>query len=518
MSDEQKTLEVSKVKKDEVKKPKNEKGKKSSKGKSIGWFIGVAVLILISLSFVLPQTMFYDTSSSTNSFGKYNNRSIDLTYDSYFYYMLQNYYSYYTQLYGADVAQSYGYNIYYTAYQSALVHEALAEKAEKAGIQVSDQAIAEQVISSGFYSDGENSYSSEVYKSTDDSQRKVYNKWVREYLTEKAVTDDFGSAKTSKGEDNFISDLSADTKSFEYIVLTGDMYPEADTVSYLEGHKDLFQSVSFKRATYATEEEAASALSAIATGAKTIDEAISESVGTDGTDYGTFETVYRFTLDNYLKSTAPETSAEIFASASSSLVGPVSTQSGYSIYFMESAAKDADPSSADVISVVKGYISQYDSDVMKAYLEAKAAEVALEAKDDFTAAAEKYDLDVYTVSGAAENPGESQFIAGLNYLDANGYLSSAVSADASLSSTLFSAPEGTVSDALPSGSSYVIARSVENNGTSSYYASILASMYPSSAVSVSYSDFQNIVLNSDKTEDNFFPAYLNMLTASMGTN
>ena len=155
MSDEQKTLEVSKVKKDEVKKPKNEKVKKSSKGKSIGWFIGVAVLILISLSFVLPQTMFYDTSSSTNSFGKYNNRSIDLTYDSYFYYMLQNYYSYYTQLYGADVAQSYGYNIYYTAYQSALVHEALAEKAEKAGIQVSDQAIAEQVISSGFYSDWE---------------------------------------------------------------------------------------------------------------------------------------------------------------------------------------------------------------------------------------------------------------------------------------------------------------------------------------------------------------------------
>ena len=43
-------------------------------------------------------------------------------------------------------------------------------------------------------------------------------------------------------------------------------------------------------------------------------------------------------------------------------------------------------------------------------------------------------------------------------------------------------------------------------------------MYPSSAVSVSYSDFQNIVLNSDKTEDNFFTAYLNMLTASMGTN
>lgn len=199
-------------------------------------------------------------------------------------------------------------------------------------------------------------------------------------------------------------------------------------------------------------------------------------------------------------------------------MGPVNTQSGYSIYFMESAAKDADPSSADVISVVKGYISKYDSDVMKAYLEAKAAEVALEAKDDFTATAEKYGLDVYTVSGAAENPGESQFIAGLNYLDANGYLSSAVSADASLSSTLFSAPEGTVSDALPSGSSYVIARSVENNGTSSYYASILASMYPSSAVSVSYSDFQNIVLNSDKTEDNFFTAYLNMLTASMGTN
>ena len=96
MSDEEKALEMPVKKNDKDKKPKKKNVKKS-----LGWIIGVVVLILISLTFVLPSTMFYGDSSSAISFGKYDGKSIDYTYDSYFYFQLQNYYSYYVNQYGA---------------------------------------------------------------------------------------------------------------------------------------------------------------------------------------------------------------------------------------------------------------------------------------------------------------------------------------------------------------------------------------------------------------------------------
>ena len=62
MSDEQKALEMPVKKNDKDKKPKKKNVKKS-----LGWIIGVVVLILISLTFVLPSTMFYGDSSSAIS-------------------------------------------------------------------------------------------------------------------------------------------------------------------------------------------------------------------------------------------------------------------------------------------------------------------------------------------------------------------------------------------------------------------------------------------------------------------
>ena len=69
MSDEEKALEMPVKKNDKENKPNKKKTKKS-----LGWIIGVVVLILISLTFVLPSTLFYGDNSSTISFGKYDGK------------------------------------------------------------------------------------------------------------------------------------------------------------------------------------------------------------------------------------------------------------------------------------------------------------------------------------------------------------------------------------------------------------------------------------------------------------
>ena len=198
-------------------------------------------------------------SEICNQFGKnilWDGKSIDYTYDSYFYFQLQNYYNYYVSQYGAETANNYTYNIYYSAYQSALVHEALKEKAEKAGIKTTSASVTDAVVNSGFYSDGTNTFSQEIYNQATDMQHKQIVSWMKDSIPTDEVINSYASSKVSKGETEFISSLSGEARSFEYITLTGEMYPDADAASYIESHSDLFQSVAFTRVTYATEEEA----------------------------------------------------------------------------------------------------------------------------------------------------------------------------------------------------------------------------------------------------------------------
>ncbi|MCI7606530.1 MAG: peptidyl-prolyl cis-trans isomerase [Spirochaetales bacterium] len=511
MSDGEKALEMP------VKKNDNDKKPKKKTKKSLGWIIGVVVLILISLTFLLPSTMFYGDSSSSISFGKYNGNSIELTYDSYFYFQLQNYYNYYVNQYGTDVANNYSYNIYYSAYQSALVHEALKEKAEAAGIKATSKSVSDAVVESGFYSDGEASFSQEIYNQATDMQHKQIVSWMKDSLPTDEVINNYASAKVSKSETEFISSLSDGVRNFEYIALTGEMYPDEDAAAYIESHKDLFQYVGFTRATYATTEEATAALEAIAKGTKTMEEAVAESVDSSTSEGGKISMIYRYALDNYLASTSPDSSAEVFAAEKGTIVGPIYTSEGYSLYLIDQAATDPDTTDSTTLYAAKLYVTQYDNEVMKAFLEGKAAEVFAEAKVDFEAAADKYGLTINTVSSSAENPGDSQYIASFNYSDAsytstgsitNGYLYTAVTADSSFSDKLFSSDYGTVLDPVYASNAYIIVRPMEATGSTSYLSSMISSMYSSYVPSQSLSDYQNTVINSDKVEDNFISGFL----------
>ena len=58
----------------EEKKPKQKKKNE----KTIGWVIGVIILILISITFILPNTIFSQSNAQSITFGKYNKEKIEL--------------------------------------------------------------------------------------------------------------------------------------------------------------------------------------------------------------------------------------------------------------------------------------------------------------------------------------------------------------------------------------------------------------------------------------------------------
>ena len=162
--------------------------------------------------------------------------------------------------------------------------------------------------------------------------------WMKESIPTDEVVDAYASAKVSKGETEFISSLSADARNFEFIALTGDMYPDTDAALYIDSHKDLFQYVSLTRVTYATEAEATAALEAIATGTKTKEEAIAESIDSSKDSNGKIDKIYRFSLDGYLANTSPDSALEIFMAEEGTSIGPVHTSEGYTRFFVDQAA------------------------------------------------------------------------------------------------------------------------------------------------------------------------------------
>ena len=123
---------------------KHNGGKKHQK-RSIGWIIGVVVLILISITFILPTTALSGSGSSIE-FGRYNGEKIELEYGNFFYNQISSLASQYPM----DAANS--FQIYYQAYYATVFETALRQMAEQAGIRTTDSMVNDAIIQSGYFS------------------------------------------------------------------------------------------------------------------------------------------------------------------------------------------------------------------------------------------------------------------------------------------------------------------------------------------------------------------------------
>ncbi len=482
----------------------NVKKKKKKGGFSPLWIVGVVILILISLTFVLPTTLFSSTQSAI-SFGKYDGKSIELTNTSYLYYQLQSIYSYYVQNYGESTASSYMYSIYYSAFQQAVVNEAFQTLAEKAGFSATNKQVSDAVVNSGYYSDGTNTYSQTVYDSATDLQKEQIVAWMKQYVVFNEVQNTIESAPVSSAESSFIASLSSKRRTIEYLTLTESLYPDEDALEYAGERADLFKVVSYTYAVYGTEDEAKAALEALTAGTKTMDEAVGESTSSSSKE------------ENYFRFQAGDSLDELYSASAGAFVGPVSTGSGYAVYHIESAAADPDYSDSSVLASIKSYINTNDSEVIKAYLDTIIDTVYAEASSDFEEAADEYGLDIRQVSDVALNTGNSQFIYSYSYTSenaqysgssTNGYIYTEAETDPSWNEKLFSVDYNTVLEPVYVNSAYVIARPVESTASDSYTSTLLSNMYSSYAPQYGLVDYESRILASDKLENNFFQAFI----------
>ena len=457
-------------------KEKKEKEKKEKKhGRSIGWIIGVVVLILISVTFVLPTTVFSTNNGQKIVFGSYNGEEIAFipSYDNYFYNQL------------SALAQSYGLTqqnamqVYSQAFYSTVLKTALSQMAETAGITATDRTISDALISSGAFNDENGRFDRSLYDNASAMQIEAMRNNLRDTLPAQTVLSDMLSIKTSDAENEFVSALNDTYRSFDYILVE-----------------------------VATETAANDISAALASGDTTFEEAVSAN-STDAykSDNGNMGAVLYHNLESMLMNS--EDAAAVFSTAQSEYAAPVQGYSGWMIFRADSASREADTTDEAVLADIKRYISINDAETMNAYLETASETAYASAQSDFEKAAEDLGTEVIHVGASAYNPSSSSFIIGLNANDGRGMLASAAVADEAFHEELFTAEDGTVLAPHMVGSSYVIARPVASDETNELLASYMDSFYTSYAPELAAQDLQTTVFASENFENNFFTVFLN---------
>ena len=473
----------------------NDAKKHKKKGKSIGWILGVIILIVLSLLLVLPVTAFSGNSSVV--FGSYNGENIELSYGNYFFNQVNS-------LLSSNPQNPLG--VYMQAFNATVFKTALDQMAEQVGYRTTDHAIDNAIVNGGLFVNDSGQYDSSLYAALSDVEKAAVRQGIEDTLPAQAVLSDISSVKVSDAEKEYSLSINDTVRDFEYISVDYTSYPDADAIAYAEANPTLFETVGLSMVTAATQEEAKAILDGLNAGTTTFEDAAASSIDPYSSNTGSLGDVFYNEISGYLRNEADGDA--LFAAEEGTFAGPYQTWYGWSVFRIDSASHAADLENSEILQRVKSYISANDSETMNTYVQSKAEEVYQAASSDFTGAAEANGLEVYTVGPASPNPAMSQFVIGLEMSDANGGLRAATAGDRDYYSLLYSAEEGTVLEPHAAGTNtYVIARPVASTADNGILTSYLDSFYTSFMPQLVSNDLQNAVLGSDLFVNNFFEVY-----------
>lgn len=493
---ENRNIDFKDASKESARADKSHNEKKPHKKKSFAWWAGVIVLILISITFILPATgissLFVDSSIK---FGSYGGKPIEYANGSDMY----NQYSSLYMQYGGLMDSA---SLLQQAYYSTVVYEALSQKAEEAGIYVSEDMINQRILADGYYNNEDGVFDESVYNAAGVAERTGIYNTVRDQLPYVTVVNDITTLVSSNAEKEFVASMSANGRTFEYAAFDYTVYPEDRAVSYANSNPQPFTQINLSVISSSTQSEAETVLADAQTDPASYDTALAEAEGSS-LPYFFYE----------LEGLGEENVNAIFSSDEGSIVGPFPNGSTYDLYRVDSAPVMPDFTQEEALTAIREYINLNEPELITEYA-AEAAEVFYAAaSDDYDGALGQAGLTSHAVDITAPSDGSSVIISSLQYTDSYGLLNSAASSDSGYLESLFKSEPGTVLAPHAAGNAYIVTR-IGADETDSDQSGFVKTFYDYVTSSSAQSDLQNAVFMSDKFEDHFLETYLELIGAS----
>lgn len=472
---------------------------KNKKKKNIGWWIGVIILILISITFVLPMVNFSAIGQSQTEFGSWDGEPITYANGTYMANQYANYYYQYGSYYDST-------SLLYQAYSDAVVNAATTSMAESVGYKTSEEVVNRAILESGQYSDENGDFDAAAYEATSEADRRFFYQYVENTLPQMQVAGDIASVRSSDAENAFVGNLAGTGRTFEYVAFDASTYPADLCAEYALSNPQPFTQMSVSMLSADTQEEAQGYLDTLASDPSQWDALVEETASagslgqmffTDFSDLG------------------EENANVLFSTAAGSFAGPWQEGSGWVVYRVDSAPALGDFTTDAEVAAIRDYIAANNPEVVTDYA-AEAADIFhAVAAEDFDAAVSQYGLTVQNVTQTVPTTGNSSILTGFAYTDTYGLMSDATAADEAYLEALFDAEDGAVMPPQAAGSNYIVAR-VGSWNTDSSQVDLGSAFYTYMGSSIAQSDLQNAIFSSDRLEDNFYDVLFSNLLADQG--
>jgi len=491
----------------EVKAPKKEA--KSKQKITIGWALGMLILILIAVSFVAApaiEAFVGKRSSSSFVFGKYGKENISYAYGNHFYDQVQNYADQYKSS-GGDQTQLL-YQIWKGAYDSTVIYTAVNQLARKAGIIASDEAVRRAIINSGAYNkDGK--FDVETYQKASADAKSRLESQIRSSFPYQIVVDDIGSVLSSKAEAGYVASLAETGRSFSYVALTPALYPDEAAARYALEHEALFTTLDISIISLTDEDLALSLSKDILLGTTTFEEAAqAHSLDSFASAGGEVGKVFYYAVEGNFTNT--DDAALLLSAKDGDLLGPFESQGAWTIWRVNSRAKQADYTDEATLSGVKAYIATNESEMIAPWLDEYAQRLKEEAMaSGLEETALSHDLELISVSSTPYNAAQSTYMADLSYTDPAGLLSQAASS-ADVAKTLYTSEEGTLLDPIKVGSSLILVETgvdEKDEGMGSY----ITMFYDYLSGSQNQQDFSQALYTSADHKNDFLTTFFSVV-------
>ncbi len=395
------------------------------------------------------------------------------------------------------------YQVWKGAYDRAVIRTAILQRAKKAGVHVSDNAIDTLLLKTGPYM--ENGVFNETrYRNTSNAERFNYRQLYREETIHQIYIEDvlhYGFF-SSQGAD-FIKKMAADERSFYYVLFNYAEYPVSAVTAYAEKNSANFRKMKISRITIKSSlEEAEAVRRKITDGIATFEDQArnysKDSYAEEGGDMGWRE--YNSLAADFNSTSDLDA---VFALKKGDVSDVYDTEFGWVIVRADEAALDPDLEDPEVIDSVRSYMERFERGLIEDQLLKNAEVFAAQAKNaPFDQAARAYGVEVLKSSSFPINYGNVFFLGQIQGDEGTQDLSSSAS-DAAFLTALFSLDEGEVSDPIVLDKSVGVFQLAERTPILEEDISYLSDYYPYIVQQYIEQDHNASILSSDEFQDNF---------------
>jgi hypothetical protein len=205
------------------------------------WFTVIILVVLVAALIIGP--LFGGLApQNTGVIGTYKDYELRLEPGNIYYRNIQNLLARYEQA-GQQITEDQNFQVYLQAFNQSVQELALLERAADAGLAVSDETISQSFRSSPDLQDGLGNFSRELFNQLSSAERRRRSTAYEEQLSYQQVLNDLLlSGRLSPSEIDFIVDMAAEKRAFQYVNFDFDTYPIEETKRFALDNLNLFQS------------------------------------------------------------------------------------------------------------------------------------------------------------------------------------------------------------------------------------------------------------------------------------